>query len=416
MDFSRRCFSIVLSLRKSDALDPVFRSSHLKEVGRTFDKNFPIEKRPKPWEEKGLSKDLFFMKKYGSVNEEQRNAINRKVERQRRARKMRETHESLKRMNTDKIEKEQIKQPLRNPLSEYVYGTFPVTAALLSRKRELFNKIYVHNSKESMEKIFKQAKKYGISIDQSCNKSVLNSLSNNGVHNGVILETRPLQLPMIASLDECNPDLGTYKINLYNDLYDTRVEKSQEVTRNCRSGLPKFPLGIYLDGLTDPQNVGAVIRSAYFMGVDFIVVPDHDSAKLGPVTNKASSGALDMMEIYKTSDVLNFVDNARNNGWTVISASAKPKNNEEELLKYKHHKVQQSLAGNFIDANDLNSIMLQSPILFILGSEGEGIRTNLKLKSDFLVCLEKNRYEEVEVVDSLNVSVATGVLISKCFE
>ena len=74
------------------------------------------------------------------------------------------------------------------------------------------------------------------------------------------------------------------------------------------------------------------------------------------------------------------------------------------------------MKNKFIEVDELSSMMAQSPILLIMGSEGAGVRTNLKLKSDYLVGLDKGRRLGVDIVDSLNVSVACGLLISKCFE
>lgn len=420
----RRLSAVSNVLNKSESnIKSVFKSHYLNDNVKHFDKNFPKQQKRKPWDDGEQTKDEFYMRKYGSISEKERDFLDHKVERQRRARK--ERKDADRQYRRDEKEKHftrfggnrDFRQAFKNPLSEYVYGTFPVMAALMANKRGLFNKIITHNPKESTGEIFKLAKKFGLRIDRKDSKGDLNVLSENGVHNGIVLETKPLELPIISTLGECDPELGTYKVSIVNDLYSTEVQKQEVVARKFPDETSsKYPLGIYLDGITDPQNIGAIIRSAYYLGADFIVVPEYDTARLGPVTNKASAGALDLTNIYQTTDSLGFVESVKSNGWNVITTSAKPNNDELHDLKLKHEKVETHLKNHFIEVDELSSIMSQSPILLIMGSESAGVRTNLKLKSDYLVGLNKGRRVGVDIVDSLNVSVACGLLINKCFE
>lgn len=417
-----RRFSVIASSlnKQSSPIKPVFKSHYSNDNAKQFDKNFPKQQKRKPWEGQE-EKDAFYVRKYGSISERERENLNNKVEKQRRFRKERQDADKYER----RYEKEErfnrfggnrdFRQAFKNPLSEYVYGTFPVMSALMANKRGLFNKIITHNPKDSMDEIFRLASKYGLKIDRKDNKGELNVLADNGVHNGIVLETKPLELLIISGLGDCDPDAGTYQISILNDVYNMEVQKTEMVARVKDNG-PKYPLGIYLDGITDPQNIGAIVRSAFYLGADFIVVPEHESARLGPVANKASAGALDLMNIYQTTDSLKFVESVKSSGWNVITTSSKPNEHELNDLKLKHEKVEHHLKNKFIDTSDLPSLMSESPILLIMGSEGAGVRTNLKLKSDYLVGLEKGRREGAEIVDSLNVSVACGLLVNKCFE
>lgn len=79
----------------------------------------------------------------------------------------------------------------------------------------------------------------------------------------------------------------------------------------------------------------------------------------------------------------------------------------------KHPKTISQLASKFIDLEDLQIILRKSPIMLVIGSEGEGVRTNVKLRSDYLVGIPKYRSDDV-IVDSLNVGVATGVILQNC--
>lgn len=385
-----------------------------ERAGKSFDKNFPtIKPDKKPWEVKGMSKDEFFQRKYSNISDEERQKLNEKVARQRRARQQRNDQEHPKSRNQREYPRNRTRAPgmsfgaaFQNPLSEYVYGTHAVLSALTANNRGGFSKLFTSGLKSKADnfgEIKKLCKNYGIKIIDDYDKQQLARLTNNGVHNGVVLETKKLTLPAIKTLLRVDTE-GEYSVSLHNDMYNTTNDFPKSLARNR----PGQPIGLYLDGITDPQNAGAIIRSAYFLGVDFIVVPEYDTAKLGPVTAKASAGALDLMDIYQAEDPLKFIDGVRQNGWLVVSTDVKP-----EQGNTKHYD---QLANKFIDPSDLSGMLQKAPMLLVMGSEGSGIRTNMKLKSDFLVGLEKGRRVTDGIVDSLNVSVAAALLMSKCLE
>lgn len=392
----------------------------------SFDKNFPVKYQKKPWEGQPISKDEFFMRKYNNISVDERNKLRDKVERQKRAREMRKKNAKQEEMQSnpshfrayqDRNPRRSVSSLFRNPLNEYIYGTHATKAALSARKRILFGKLFLQNTKVNSNDIVELAKKYGMKVEKGLSKGELNTLCNNGVHNGVVLETRPLSLDPIYSLDACDALKGTYKVTLSNDLYDTNVPKELRVSRLVSSDKNyKYPLGIYLDGVTDPQNAGAIIRSAYYLGVDFIVLPESETASLGPAANKASAGALDLMTIFQTADPLKFVERSKSNGWNVISTSAHDSEVEEQELSRKHEKIETSLKAKFLDSSQLSEILIHTPILLVMGSESQGVRTNLKLRSDYLVGLNQRRLDHSPIVDSLNVSVACALLIEKCLQ
>lgn len=392
------------------AIKPYSKPHSAREGVRSFEKNFETRERrsdQKIWDQRGISKDEFFSRKYGNIKPEDRKRLDEKVARQRRMREARKQHER----GDDFYQKPAPPKFTLNPLCEYVYGTHPVIAALSSGKRGAFNRLFIFNPKEQTSRILQLAKKFGVKVEEKNSKGEMNMISSNGVHNGVVLETKPLPFPSIEEVGPCDSETGEYSISLYDGLSNTTTSSTMTVARTTPEKHAKYPLGIYLDGITDPHNVGNIVRSAFYMGVDFIVLPDHDSARLGPVAAKTSVGALDLMTIYKTEDSLGFVDLARRNGWNVISTSTKP--TEVELTEMKKHG--EHLKDKFIEVADLPGLMDLAPVILVFGSEGAGIRTNLKFRSDYLVGLEKGRQGD-DIVDSLNVGVAAGLLISKCLE
>ncbi|KAI3405708.2 hypothetical protein KGF56_001314 [Candida oxycetoniae] len=416
-------------LLQASEIRPYLKPHHpnKKNEPRSFQKNLPYTKvEVKPWEELGITKERFFKRKYGKMSDWRWKIMQEKIARQRRYRGMKKTHEEQKlkeekdamdamdesgrrRRNLDGLSAQEIMYNHRKAdngtirpgtygtFFEYVYGTHSVKSVLLARKRSIFG-LYTFNCEDSS--IIEKAKiEYGVKVQSVRDKNALNILTKNGVHNGVVLKTKSLVVPYVKEVGRAeNRDYTLMVEDKYGDT-DVIVE---EVTR-CRNlkedGEEKYPLALYLDEITDPQNIGSILRSAYFFGVDFVVIPSHSSAKLGPVANKASSGALDLMNIYQVEKSLSFLENVKKNGWTVIATSAKP--------------AESSFRNKFIDLKSLKTALQRTPVMLVIGSEGKGVRTNIKLTSDYLVGIPQLG-ENDKIVDSLNVGVATGILIQSC--
>lgn len=408
---SLRCFSTARSLAN---IKPVFTPHHSRSGAKSFDKSFlPRQKESseKPWVRKNVSKDEFFSKKYSFISATDRSRLDAKVDRQKRSRAARKDHESL----FERPRRQPLSQAFRNPLSEYVYGTHPVLAALKANRRGGFNQLFVHNPKEATSEIIRLAERYGVKVTYKDTKNDLNILCDNGVHNGVVLETRKLQLPSVAAIRDADGESGEYTVSIYETDGNFETETRHSIARDANEG-SRFPLGIFLDGITDPQNVGAIVRSAYYLGADFIVAPVHDTAKMGPAASKASAGALELMPVYQTEEVFPFIDGLKLSGWNVVTTSARPSETEKDALGSKHHKIEEHLKRKFVEASDLPGLLAQAPLMLVMGSEGEGVRTHLKMRSDYLVGLERSRMDADDIVDSLNVSVAAALLLGKCVE
>lgn len=391
-------------------LSPVFKPhySNSQDI-KTFDKNLPkTNDNLKPWELANMDKDKFFKRKYGNISPEHRKRLDDKVDRQRRLREMKKIHEREKNQK-NKLSNTHSNDSYggnfgefgtrRSPLFDYVYGTHSVKSVLLNNKRLSYNTLYVYNGDKEVIKLAKQ--KFGIKVVEKKSKNDLNMLTNNGVHNGLVLETKPLVLPSIYNLGKV--DEYQYEVITYNDLNNSHDTVKKAIVKENN----KFPLGLFLDGLTDPQNMGNVIRSAYYLGVDFIVVPQNNSARLGPVTNKASVGSLDAIDIYENNDNLKFIERIKKNGWVVVSTGTQSSEDDLALLKSNHAKI---LKHKYIETSDLSSLLSKAPLMLVMGSEGTGLRTNMKLRSDYLVGINKGRNND-DLVDSLNVGVAAGILI-----
>ena len=167
----------------------------------------------------------------------------------------------------------------------------------------------------------------------------------------------------------------------------------------------KFPLGIYLDEVVDPHNIGAIIRSAYFLGADFIVMSRRNCAPLSPAVSKTSSGAVELMPIYHVDKPLNFFSKSQEEGgWTFVTSCLT--NSDSKMKKYS--------TGKILEMGALNGLCQELPVMLVVGNEGSGVRTNIKMRSDFFVEIPFGRQipNKETPVDSLNVSVATALLLS----
>lgn len=143
----------------------------------------------------------------------------------------------------------------------------------------------------------------------------------------------------------------------------------------------KNPLFLVLDGVQDPHNLGACLRTADAAGVTAVIVPRDNAVGITPVVRKVSSGAADSIPLVRVSNLARALKELQDLGVWLVGTAA-----DCEQTIY-----QQDLTGS---------------IAIILGSEGEGMRLLTRKHCDYLVKLPM-----LGQVESLNVSVACGVCL-----
>ena len=146
----------------------------------------------------------------------------------------------------------------------------------------------------------------------------------------------------------------------------------------------------------DPGNLGAILRTAFFLGVDAVAIANRSSASISPVALKASAGAAEALPLVSVDQPGDFIDTCQKNGWKVY-ASATPRANASVK---PHHYLSLPKLGHPVRDN---------ACILILGNEGEGLRWTVQRKADYIVAIESLRLRKSKV-DSLNVSVAAGLL------
>jgi 23S rRNA (guanosine2251-2'-O)-methyltransferase len=140
-------------------------------------------------------------------------------------------------------------------------------------------------------------------------------------------------------------------------------------------------LGIVLDGIEDPQNFGAVLRSAVALGGAPVFWGEHSSAPLSPATFRASAGAVEHAELCRVSSLRGLLADARARGIEVVGLDPRAD-------------------------QPLSSLDLRGPTLLVVGSEHTGLGRSVRLG-----CSHLARVAPQGELDSLNASVAAGIAL-----
>ena len=141
------------------------------------------------------------------------------------------------------------------------------------------------------------------------------------------------------------------------------------------------PLVLVLDGVTDPHNLGACLRSAEAFGVNCVIVPKDNSAPLNQIVRKTSSGASELIPVVKVTNLARCLRALQKEGFWIIGAAGEA---TMSIEKVPH----------------------EGPVGLVMGSEGSGLRRLTREICDALVAIPLLGF-----IESLNVSVATGVLL-----
>jgi 23S rRNA (guanosine2251-2'-O)-methyltransferase len=141
------------------------------------------------------------------------------------------------------------------------------------------------------------------------------------------------------------------------------------------------PLILILDEILDPHNVGAILRSAECSGVNGVILTKHNSATITSTVTKTSAGATEHLKICQVNNLSQTIDELKEKGFWIVGSSLENAKNYAEV----DYKI---------------------PIALIVGNEEKGIRKLTASKCDFLVKIPMSGK-----IQSLNVSVATGILL-----
>ena len=216
-------------------------------------------------------------------------------------------------------------------------------------------------------------------------------------HNGYVLEASPLPRLPIRALEKVESVSDHIRVRLDNMSEEEReiAGGSSIVPRKVRAD--RYPFVLLLDRVLDPGNLGSIIRSAYFLGVDALALSRSGTAPISAVTIKASAGAAEAMPILTANAPLDFLKKSRVSGWQIFAAVS-PSSESGQLRKDRYVSSRNALANG--------------PCILVIGGEGEGIaRSIMREISGYVGISQVTRDDGLEIVESLNVSVATALMI-----
>lgn len=251
-----------------------------------------------------------------------------------------------------KVLNKKLKVSKNNNSNIIIYGKHPLFLALKNKNRE-FLEIYTSNFNE----LNKYLKDNNISLPgciiMKRNNNELDKLIGNVVnHQGYVAHVMPTRIM---------------------DIYDFLSRKCSD-----KNNLPKL---LIMDQLTDPHNVGAIIRTAAGFGVNYLIKTKYNSPNDASIIAKSSAGFSEAIEIINVVNINQTIELLKKVGYFVIG-----------------------LAGEA--NNDIRNIDNSENICLIVGNEGTGIRPLIKKNCDMLY-----RINMQNNVESLNVSVATAIAI-----
>jgi 21S rRNA (GM2251-2'-O)-methyltransferase len=175
-------------------------------------------------------------------------------------------------------------------------------------------------------------------------------------------------------------------------------------------GVDAPSLWLVLDEVVDPQNLGALLRSAYFLGGQKlgVLVCDKNSAPPSPVVSASSAGALEVVTVHSTTNLPRTLNQAREDGFRIIGASSSVPSVSLDGGEYAAPPPLYDLSSLPVSPNEGDR-----PVLLVLGSEGYGLRTLVaKACTEFVRIPSGSQGSSDDGgVDSLNVSVTGGILL-----
>jgi len=236
---------------------------------------------------------------------------------------------------------------------EKIYGINTISL-LLKHNAQIVQQIWyaVGNSNVRITELLEIARSKGITISPRP-KTELDKITDYANHQNLIATIIPAEIKSENTLTKIIQDTTT------------------------------APLILALDGITDPHNLGACLRSAAAFGVNAVIIPKDKSATLNATVRKVASGAADLVPVIAVTNLARCFDNLRKSGLWIFGAAGE--------------------ATQSIYQQDLSC-----PLVMVMGSEGKGLRRLTREKCDYLVNIPIDN-----TIASLNVSVATGICLSE---
>ena len=236
-------------------------------------------------------------------------------------------------------------------MRQYIYGKNTVLESLKGNK-PVYQVYMMKNMKD--DKIISLAKEKNAKVNIVTSKGVLNDLVGSVVHQGIVAQVEGYDY---------------YSID--------------EIIHSIPEG--KQPLLLMLDGLEDPHNLGAILRTCDAVEVDGVIIGKNRSVGLTPTVAKVSTGAIDHVKVAQVTNLSRTLDDLKKQGYWVVGC-------------------------DLDESQDYRAIDYNMPTVIVIGSEGFGISRLVKKQCDMNVVLPMTGH-----VTSLNASVATAVILYQVY-
>jgi 23S rRNA (guanosine2251-2'-O)-methyltransferase len=231
----------------------------------------------------------------------------------------------------------------------YIYGINAVAEALKARGRS-FEWVGILKERHDLrlQRVVENCRRNGVAV-RFLGRPDLDRLAGNNAHQGVVAVTSAKQ---------------------YNDLDDVVAAKRGQ-----------YSLLVVLDGIEDPHNLGAVLRTADACGADGVVIPERRAAGITATVTQASAGASEHLPIAKVTNIARTLEDLKKSNLWIVGLDER-------------------------GSQSYDSLDYKMDCAIVLGSEGKGLHDLVAKKCDFLVSIPM-----LGKVPSLNVSVAAGVVL-----
>ncbi len=231
----------------------------------------------------------------------------------------------------------------------YIYGVHAVEKFIQKTPEQAVGLLVTEKSNPRLLSLIGQAKKTGIRV-HFAEKDKLSQLAGSDKHQGSVLQIKV-------------------------------VSGQQKSIEQCIAELTEESLFVVLDGVQDPHNLGACLRTADAAAVDAMIIPKDRSAKLNATVRKVAAGAAESVPLIEVTNLSRCLKTLRDAGVWIYGTSGDA---ESSLYEFDY----------------------SGPVALVMGAEGSGLRRLTAEHCDYLLKLPM-----LGVVESLNVSVATGICL-----
>ena len=231
----------------------------------------------------------------------------------------------------------------------YIYGIHAVEKFIQQSSTQSIELVATEGRNPRLLSVIGQARKAGIPL-RFASRDELNELVGNNKHQGCVLQIKVLE-GQRKSLEQCLTELSSESLFLV------------------------------LDGVQDPHNLGACLRTSDAAGVDAVIIPKDRSVSLNATVRKVAAGAAESVPLIEVTNLSRCLKMLKDAGVWIYGTSGEA---ESSLYDFDY----------------------QGPVALVMGAEGSGLRRLTAEQCDYLVSLRMRG-----VVESLNVSVATGVCL-----